>query len=106
LALRELDDGRVLVHCFAGCAAEDVLAAMGLTFEAVFPERAMDFGVTGQRRPWLPADVFEIARREITIAAVIASDMRLNRAISAADYERLFIAAARLQNIAEACYGR
>ena len=42
LALHELEDGRVLLHCFAGCVAEDVLAAIGLTFEALFPQRAMD----------------------------------------------------------------
>jgi DNA primase len=30
LSLRELDDGRLLLHCFAGCAAHDVVAAAGL----------------------------------------------------------------------------
>jgi hypothetical protein len=28
LSLRELDDGRVLLHDFAGCAVEEVLAAV------------------------------------------------------------------------------
>ncbi len=40
LSLRELDDGRVLVHDFAGCSVEDVLAAAGLTFDALYPEQA------------------------------------------------------------------
>ncbi len=39
LAIRECDDGRVLLHCFAGCEPEDVLAAVGLTFADVMPER-------------------------------------------------------------------
>ena len=38
-AVRELDDGRVLVHDFAGCSVEDVLVAVGLSFDALFPER-------------------------------------------------------------------
>lgn len=34
LSVRELDDGRVLVHDFAGCSVEEVLAAVGMTFDA------------------------------------------------------------------------
>lgn len=30
-------DGRVLVHCFAGCDTADVLAAIGLGFADLFP---------------------------------------------------------------------
>lgn len=30
LAVRELEDGRVLVHCFAGCGADEVVGAVGL----------------------------------------------------------------------------
>lgn len=32
-------DGRVLLHCFAGCTPADVLAAVGLSFADLFPER-------------------------------------------------------------------
>ena len=30
LAIREEPDGRVLLHCFAGCAVQEVLSAVGL----------------------------------------------------------------------------
>jgi hypothetical protein len=33
-----LDDGRVLVHDFAGCSVEEVLSAVGLTFESQLPK--------------------------------------------------------------------
>ena len=39
LSFREGDDGRVLFHCFAGCAARDVLDALGLTWTDLFPAR-------------------------------------------------------------------
>ena len=39
LSVRELDDGRVLAHCFAGCGAADVLAAVGLDFDVLYPKR-------------------------------------------------------------------
>jgi hypothetical protein len=31
LHVTQADDGRLLVHCFAGCGAADVVAAVGLT---------------------------------------------------------------------------
>ena len=39
LSVAEGDDGRILVHCFAGCTAEDVTAALGLTLADLMPER-------------------------------------------------------------------
>jgi hypothetical protein len=40
LAVRELDDGRLLVRCYAGCATEDILHALDLEFADLYPERA------------------------------------------------------------------
>lgn len=52
LSVRELDDGRVLVHDFAGCDVADVLIAAGLTFDDLFPPRADGHRVKGERRPF------------------------------------------------------
>lgn len=41
LKLTELSDGRILIHCFAGCATHDVLSAIGLTINDLFPEGAL-----------------------------------------------------------------
>jgi len=40
LGVRELDDGRLLVRCYAGCATEDILNALDLEFADLYPERA------------------------------------------------------------------
>lgn len=37
LSISEKDDGRVLVKCWAGCGALDVISAVGLEWEALFP---------------------------------------------------------------------
>ena len=37
LSATEGDDGRVLLHCHAGCSPEDVVAALGLTMADLFP---------------------------------------------------------------------
>ena len=40
LAIRERDDGSLLVRCHAGCATEDILDALGFDFADLYPERA------------------------------------------------------------------
>ncbi|MDE1893168.1 MAG: hypothetical protein KGM46_06675 [Pseudomonadota bacterium] len=36
LSITEGDDGRLLLHCFAGCQVHDILAAVGLTVSDLF----------------------------------------------------------------------
>lgn len=38
LSVKETENGKLLLHCFAGCRPEEILAAVGLTWDALFPE--------------------------------------------------------------------
>ena len=105
LSVREMDDGRILLHDFAGCDVEHVLGAVGLTFDALFPERPIEHGKP-EHRPFLPSDVFEVVRREVGVVAILAADLHKNKVVSAADYERLFVGVERLNDIARSAYGR
>ena len=44
LSVGEGEDGRILLHCFAGCTAETVVAALGLTMVDLMPEREPEGG--------------------------------------------------------------
>jgi hypothetical protein len=78
VAIRELDDGRVLVHCFAGCSAHEIVTAAGLTLSDLFPPRPPDaHGVKRDRRPIPAIDVLRCIAQEALIVAVAA--MRLCR---------------------------
>ncbi|WP_286790490.1 MULTISPECIES: virulence-associated protein E [unclassified Pseudomonas] len=37
LGIKECDDGKVLLHCWAGCTATDITAAIGLELRDLFP---------------------------------------------------------------------
>jgi hypothetical protein len=37
LAIREADDGKVLLKCFAECSVDEVVGAVGLKLEDLFP---------------------------------------------------------------------
>ncbi len=103
LAVRELDDGRVLVHCFGGCGAAEVLAAVGMSFSDLFPEKEPDYariekrGTNKERRPFNPYDVLRCVGYEALLVAVSAANIRQGIELSDADYERLMLSAERLQ---------
>jgi hypothetical protein len=105
MAVRELDDGRVLIHCFAGCSVEEILSAAGLDFQALFPERpvAHDKRV---RRPFSPIQALHCVAFEATLAAVAASNVARGIAMSEEDRQRLHTAAGRINHALEVALGQ
>lgn len=103
LAVRELPDGRVLVHDFGGCAAEDVLAAVGLEFADLFPEPpSASAEARGDRRyrsraPVLPAgDVLRCVAADALVAATVARGIADAKAATDAEVALLYGIAGRL----------
>ncbi|MDQ5851281.1 MAG: hypothetical protein M3380_04275, partial [Chloroflexota bacterium] len=39
LSIREADDGKVLLKCFAGCSTDSIVSALGLTMADLFEPR-------------------------------------------------------------------
>lgn len=100
LAVKEADDGRVLVHCFAGCAVGDILAAVGLDYEALFPEKPVplkDGRATPPRLQFNPRDVLKCLRNEIDIATIVAGDIARGINIPPADRARMESAYERIE---------
>lgn len=96
MTIRELDDGRVLVHCFAGCSVEDILGSVGLTFDALFPEKLVE-NARPLRRPFPAADVLEALASEALIVAVASSNVREGVALTEQDHARLWTAVNRIE---------
>jgi hypothetical protein len=95
LSIRELDDGRLLLHCFAGCAAADVLAAVGLDFDALFPERPIG-DRRPERHPFSAADALRCLAFEGLVVFLAAKDVRAGKALSGEDIKRLGVAVSRI----------
>ena len=95
LSLREGDDGRVLLHCHAGCATAAVVAALGLTIADLFP--ASD-------KPRRPPPAPGVSRRELHAAAdfersilfILRCDVKRGKAISQTDMQRGHVARQRV----------
>jgi hypothetical protein len=87
LAIREESDGRVLVHCHALCPVEAVLGAVGLDFDALFPEKPIE-GAKWVKRPWRASDVVHALEFELQIAFIFLGDVAHGRPITDADRDR------------------
>lgn len=101
LSIRQGDDGRMLVHCWAGCSAAEVVHAAGLSLHDLF-NRQTDFSVSplARRSRWNRDDAWRCVAFEAAIAAVVASDAAAGRPVTPEDVERAWLAADRL---ADAC---
>jgi hypothetical protein len=106
LSIRELDDGRVLVHDFGGCRVQDVLAAVGLGFDSLYPERAIDHNVRRERRPFDALGVLRALGTELTIVVIYVADIRAGRIPSHADHQRFLLAVNRIVQAKEYCDGK
>ncbi|WP_278446423.1 virulence-associated protein E [Stutzerimonas kunmingensis] len=88
LSIRELDDGRVLLHDFGGDSTADVLAAIGLTFADLRPGGAQDFIRRGPSRAAVD--------HERQIVAIGLSLLAQGAQLPQSDLERLNVARRRL----------
>lgn len=100
LAIRELDDGRVLIHCFTGCEPLAVLDAAGLTFADVMPERLTDHAKP-QRRPFTALDALRCLSCESGVVAIAIADLADGCVFTDADAARISLASERLQTALE-----
>lgn len=102
LSIAQGDDGRILLHCFAGCSTAEVLGALGLALADVMPERLRDESPEARRSArerFRLASVTAAAgviEREARIAHIAGCDLLAGRMLPPADVQRLGEAVERI----------
>ena len=104
LAIREADDGRVLLHCFAGCEVNSVVTALGMDMTDLFPPdiKRRDYPVEGKPRlkpAFYASDLIRILAFEALVVSICAHDLRKGKALPDEDYERLKVAQQRIEEV-------
>jgi hypothetical protein len=89
-----------LLHCFAGCAVADVVAAVGLELDALFPPRLHVHQIKPEKRPRLVTtqQALEICAVESLTVYMIAADIARGQS---PDLKRLALATARIQAVTQ-----
>lgn len=88
LSIREAGDGKVLLHCWAGCDTADVLAAIGLTVRDLFPAGGERFVHRGPSKA--------AQQLEATVISIAVEQLRQGMPLSDVDRERYETAKRRL----------
>lgn len=104
LAIRETEDGRILLHCFAGCAVDAICGALGVQLQDLFPERPVDHAPP-ERRRFYAADLLRVMEFEATVVMVAAAEMASGRPLPQTDRERLALAQQRISEALVASQG-
>ena len=101
LAVRETQDGRVLVHCFAGCETASVLGSVGLDMTDLFPpdEKRKDYPTTGKpslKPAFYASDLMRIIAFEALVVQIVAFDIANGKPLSQETQDRMLVAYQRI----------
>ncbi|MCP5273491.1 MAG: DNA primase [Burkholderiales bacterium] len=93
LAIRD-DDGTILLKCFAGCSAFEIVSSIGMELSDLFPE-------SGERKPIknpFPAvDVLRCIQREAMIITVTAIRIINGKRVDKSEIDRMILACSLIE---------
>ena len=99
-SLRVTDaDGKILLHCFAGCEPHAICSALGLSLSDLFPPRT-PLEEAQYRRERFSRGTLKDMQHELSVALIILDDLLEKREVSARDAERAKRARATLARLA------
>lgn len=84
LSIKDCDDGRVLVKCFAGCAVEAVVGVLGLDLSDLMPERIGE-SLPKVRKPWTNREVGKALEAPLAQAFFLLAKVGRGARLSAAE---------------------
>lgn len=101
LAIKAADDGRVLLHCFAGCDVHSVVGAVGLDIGDLFPpdSKRKEYPVDGKpaiKPAFYASDLMRIIGFEALVVQIVAFDIGNGKPISEETRERMLTAYQRI----------
>lgn len=101
MTVKELPDGRILIHDFAGCGTDAILGVLGLSMTDLFPDRLTTHAAPV--RAFSASDAMRCLTREGAIVALIAADVVEGKPV---DLDRLCAALGRINTAMEFTCGR
>ncbi|MFI9651122.1 hypothetical protein [Guyparkeria halopsychrophila] len=107
LLVSETDDGRVLMHCRAGCSFDEIRRGLGLELIDLIPEHLRHARNDANRSPhkgprFSPWAALQALAVDVITVALAAAQIRREGWIDDADFEALMQAEARIQNTVQA----
>ncbi|MCR2831192.1 hypothetical protein NR402_12995 [Acidithiobacillus ferrooxidans] len=108
LSIREAEDHKVLLKCWAGCGAFEIVAALGLNLGDLFPGdcRSLHQHGTGpMRRPFDYRDALQGIAHETLVARLIIETVNSGQEMDVESLDRLALAEQRISDALQAAGG-
>jgi hypothetical protein len=103
LGIKLSDDGKILLHCFAGCDVESIAGVVGMELEDLFPPKELRIE-RSKRNYFNPATVLKCLQYESNVLAIASSDLINGIELSLKDKERILISNSRFLDAVSYCF--
>ena len=101
ITIREVEEGKLLIHCFAECSVENIIGAIGLDFSDIMPDKADDEIRKSRKIPFSPADVLACVKSDARYLYLVFCDMDKGNILTKDQIEFAKKAAARIYSASE-----
>ena len=95
LSVKECEDGAIILYCFAGCSAYDIVSAVGLTMRDLYPQQKKANYLLDYKY------MYESISNEAIVLACAAQDISSGKTLSKEDLNRLQKCALRLAGFSQ-----
>ena len=100
MTVREVEDGMLLVHCFAGCGIDEIAGSIGMSISDLMPDKQPDEIRKARKIPFSPSDVLACAKNDAALLYVVMCDLSKGVMLTDRQIEAAKKAAARVYSAA------
>ena len=95
LGIKEGDENRILLNCFAGCDVKSILESVGLDWKDILPDNKL---YQAEKHSFNPFAVLNMIRDEVLIIGLASADIRNNKPLNDKDHDRLLKAVSNVRD--------
>lgn len=103
VGIKYTKDGRILIHCFSGCPTNEILDAVGISFDDLFPDK-LENEYKPIKRAFNPYAVLTLLSNEVLLCTLAAMDLSKGKILNEIDKQRLILAYSRIKEAYELCH--
>ena len=103
VGIKYTKDGRILIHCFSGCPTNEILDAVGISFDDLFPDK-LENEYKPIKRAFNPYAVLISLSNEILLCTLAAMDLSKGKILNETDKQRLILAYSRIKGAYDLCH--
>jgi len=85
VGIKYTKDGRILIHCFSGCPTNEILDAVGISFDDLFPNK-LENEYKPIKRAFNPYAVLTSLSNEILLCTLAAMDLSKGKISKSKEY--------------------